>query len=75
MRTVRAVRREAQFRGAGQLERPRSRTLIDQRDAANLRIVFRRHRHFQMTLDPQPAAAELGAIAAEGRRVAGVFHV
>src|SRR6185369_4796680 len=55
-------------------ERTRSRPLVAERNPANLRVILRRHRHVKMTFDPQSAAAEFGAVGAEGCRIAGIFH-
>ena len=50
VRAIRVMGGKAQFSGTDQLQFPRAQTMIGQRNAANLHIIFRRHRHFHVTI-------------------------
>ena len=75
MRTIRIMGSKAQFRGGDQFHFSLAKTVVGQRNTANLDIVFRRHRDFHVGFHAPPATPELGAICREDCRVSRVFHV
>src|SRR5687768_13637188 len=75
MRAVCVMGRKAQLDSSSQLQDPHSGALIAECDASDLHIVFRRQDDFYVTLDTQAPAAELSAVCAKSRSVAGVLHI
>ena len=57
VRAIRVMGSKAQFGGTDQFHFPRAETMVGQRNAADLHIIFRRHRHFHVRIRCPACAA------------------